>query len=129
MEKYISDFIEENFDQQYANLNSEQQKEFIVALKQVLFSHRHKKGDLFVTNIDFTPVRDVMYSYSYKARDEFFSSMYRCFFFNYCLDKHKGTFLKKAKKKDTKSLNEEYEKEFNSIEDILKTKRVNLWLS
>mmetsp|Transcript_8652 Transcript_8652/g.8152 ORF Transcript_8652/g.8152 Transcript_8652/m.8152 type:complete len:130 (-) Transcript_8652:46-435(-) len=129
MEKYISEFIDEHFDQQYASLTEEQQREFRVALKQVLFSHRHKKGDLFLENIDFSASRAVMYSYSYKARDEFFSCMYRCFFFNYCLETYKVPFLKKAKKKDTKNLNEEYMKEFDSIEDILNTKRVNLWLN
>ena len=129
MATYLSDFIEENFEQQYTSLSEEQKDEFMVALKQVLFSHRHKKDDLFTENIDFSTVRSVMYSYSYKARDNFFSWIYRCFFFNFYLDKHKSAFLKKAKKEDNKNLIGEYEKEFRYIEDILKTKSVNQWLS
>lgn len=129
MHGYLNEFIDENFDQQYLGLSAEHQKEFMIALKQVLFSHRHKKDDLFIEGIDFSPVRGVMYSYSYKARDEFFDSNYRCFFFNFCLEKHKAAFLKKARREDTKNLIEEYEKEFGAIEDILKTKSINQWIS
>ena len=73
MEEYLENFIEEQFDQQYCCLDIQQRKDFMVALKQVLFSHRHKKNDLFIQGIEFSSVRGVMYSYSYHARSEFFA--------------------------------------------------------
>mmetsp|Transcript_8661 Transcript_8661/g.9847 ORF Transcript_8661/g.9847 Transcript_8661/m.9847 type:complete len:129 (+) Transcript_8661:78-464(+) len=73
MFQYLNEFIDEHFDQHYVALSEEKKREFIIALKQILFSHRHKKDDLFTNSINFNSVRGVMYSYSFKARDDFFS--------------------------------------------------------
>ena len=47
MTEFISKFIEEHFGHYYEQLSKEEQTQFEVSLKQVLFSHRHNKGDLF----------------------------------------------------------------------------------
>jgi hypothetical protein len=51
------------------------------------FAHRHEKEDLFIAqtkmegSIDFSVVRDVMYKYSKKSQDTFFSKHFETFFF------------------------------------------------
>jgi hypothetical protein len=77
MKQFLYEFIEENYEIHYSEMDDEHKQQFMLALKQVLFSHRHKKDDIFVQRIDFKPVRDVMYSYSYKAREQFFSCIHR----------------------------------------------------
>lgn len=55
----------------------------------ICFSHRYNKGDRFIqeaekeaeANIDFTIVRDVMYKYSKKAQDRYFSYPIEAFLF------------------------------------------------
>lgn len=68
-------------------------------MMQIVFSHRYNKGDKFINealevqkqsaedemqkrlDIDFTIVRDVMYKYSKKAQDRFFSYPIESFIF------------------------------------------------
>lgn len=67
-------------------------------MMQIVFSHRYNKGDKFISealevqndseddmqhglDIDFTIVRDVMYKYSKKAQDRFFSYPIESFIF------------------------------------------------
>lgn len=55
----------------------------------VVFSHRYCKNDVFINEalssteecIDFSIVRDVMYKYSKKAQDRFFSHPIEAFLF------------------------------------------------
>ena len=55
----------------------------------IVFSHRYSKGDRFITEaeqetdsiVDFTIVRDVMYKYSKKAQDRYFSFPIEAFLF------------------------------------------------
>lgn len=52
-----------------------------------VYAHRHNKDDQFIVEakakgyIDFSIVRDVMYKYSKKAQDRFFSYPIECYFF------------------------------------------------
>jgi hypothetical protein len=51
-----------------------------------VYAHRHNKDDLFILEsrkdkyIDFSIVRDVMYSYSNKAQDKFFGHAIESYF-------------------------------------------------
>lgn len=59
------------------------------SMLMIVFSHRYTKGDKFLleaqadpeNKIDFSIVRDVMYKYSKKAQDRFFSFPIEAFFF------------------------------------------------
>jgi hypothetical protein len=125
MTEFIYKFIDEHFGIYYSKLSTEEQTQFEVSLKQVLFSHRHNKGDLFCEGIDFKRLRDVMYNYSQQARDEFFSDIHRCHIFSYYLFNQKSKYLKQVSKDSSKLVVLEYEKEFQDIEDILKTRIIN----
>ena len=59
----------------------------------IVFSHRHSKGDVFIQEaekhapverpvIDFNIIRDVMYKYSKKAQDRYFSFPIEAFLFS-----------------------------------------------
>ena len=58
-------------------------------MMMIVFSHRYSKGDVFIQEaeaepdslVDFTIIRDVMYKYSKKAQDRFFSLPIESFFF------------------------------------------------
>lgn len=49
----------------------------------ILFSHRYTKNDRFICEkaIEFDIIRDVMYKYSKKAQDRYFSYPVECFMF------------------------------------------------
>ena len=55
--------------------------EIVIKMLILLFSHRHNKGDLFITeledqkmDLDFSIQRDIMYKYSKISHDNFFKS-------------------------------------------------------
>jgi hypothetical protein len=69
----------------------------------IVFSHRHCKNDLFITetlqsgvnNSDFTIMRDVMYKYSKKAQDRFFEHYIEAFYFaSFALSQESLDFVK-----------------------------------
>ena len=61
----------------------------INSMLMIVFSHRYCKGDVFIKEainsdeeyMDFSIMRDVMYKYSKKAQDRFFSHPIEAFFF------------------------------------------------
>ena len=61
--------------------------EIVLKMLILLFSHRHNKGDLFISelensdvNLDFKIQRDIMYKYSKYSHDNFFKSPIDLFF-------------------------------------------------
>lgn len=61
-------------------------------MMMIVFSHRYSKGDVFILEaeknapvgkavIDFAIIRDVMYKYSKKAQDRYFSFPIEAFLF------------------------------------------------
>jgi len=63
-------------------LNKEVEKRLIInSVTMIVFSHRYSKEDKFIIEaeqeynslVDFSIVRDVMYKYSKKAQDRYFS--------------------------------------------------------
>ena len=77
-----------------ATLGTQELQQIIVSLMAIVFSHRYVKGDKFITEaqnlsntdpeayqIDFSIIRDVMYKYSKKAQDRFFSFPIESFLF------------------------------------------------
>lgn len=74
MEKILVYFLNDQFQIDISQLLDNDREQLIVRLMSFLFSHRHEKKDLFITQtreagliIDFNIVRDVMYKYSKKS--------------------------------------------------------------
>mmetsp|Transcript_7809 Transcript_7809/g.13096 ORF Transcript_7809/g.13096 Transcript_7809/m.13096 type:complete len:141 (-) Transcript_7809:495-917(-) len=78
-------------------INDGWRQQIIISMMVFLFSHRHTKVDQFIVetrervnslakefpfmHMDFTVVRDVMYKYSKKAQERFFSFPIETYFF------------------------------------------------
>lgn len=69
-------------------IGSCEKQQIIHSMMMICFSHRYNKGDRFIQEqeteaepIDFTIVRDVMYKYSKKAQDRYFSYPIEAFLF------------------------------------------------
>jgi hypothetical protein len=123
MEDYIDQFIDEYFDDCFEMLSDDIKSEAKNAVKQVLFSHRYQKGDDFTQGIDFTDIRNVMYQYSYEARDKLFSSPYICYLFSYYIKHHGKKFIKQQSKNKSIALKEELEKEMSEIQAFIENSK------
>lgn len=84
----LSDFILETFGPQSTAFS---QEDMMNSLMCICFSHRYTKGDKFIleaesiddSKVDFSIVRDVMYKYSQKSVETFFSHPIESFLFAY----------------------------------------------
>lgn len=101
MNVMMRDFINLTFGPEILRSDSEltdlERQQIVHSMMQIVFSHRYNKGDKFISealevnesrdemqkrlDIDFTIVRDVMYKYSKKAQDRFFSYPIESFIF------------------------------------------------
>lgn len=52
-------------------------------MMMVMYSNRYKKGDEFLKDIDFSLIRDILYSYSEEARDRFFENRWMALLFHH----------------------------------------------
>lgn len=67
-----------------------EQMDIVNSMLMIVFSHRYCKDDVFIKDsirsdgeyMDFSIIRDVMYKYSKKAQDRFFSYPIEAFFFS-----------------------------------------------
>jgi hypothetical protein len=87
MNLILEHFIDELFGCQILrNLSKEQRLRMTQSMLAFVYAHRHNKDDVFILEskkdkyIDFSIVRDVMYSYSKKAQDKFFSHVIESYF-------------------------------------------------
>ena len=87
MESILLKFLESEYSIDVSNMDKEIKDQFVLRLMIFLFSHRHEKEDLFITEtraagdvLDFSIVRDVMYKYSKKAQEKFLTYPIECFF-------------------------------------------------
>lgn len=73
-------------------ITSVERQQVINSMMIIVFSHRYSKGDKFIIEaekdapaeepvIDFSIIRDVMYKYSKKAQDRYFSFPIEAFLF------------------------------------------------
>lgn len=81
MDEIVTDFLATTFGQTINEISDDNELHYHAIM--VLFSHRYTKNDKFIVeqNIDFDIVRDVMYKYSKKAQDRYFSFPVECFLF------------------------------------------------
>ena len=97
MDSNLKSFIESLFGEDiFANdaLSKDQKQQLIRSMMIFVFSHRHNKGDRFITetleelkgaeevdrHFDFSMVRNVMYLYSKKAQEQYFKYPVESFF-------------------------------------------------
>ena len=84
VKEYLKIFISTTFGDTVLNKNGDK---FIYSVMAIVFSHRASKGDPSIMQaeaegiIDFSVVRDVMYKYSKKAQERFFTSPNESFLF------------------------------------------------
>jgi len=74
------------------NITEKERQQVVHSMMLIVFSHRYSKGDRFIMEaeqeapddepvVDFTIIRDVMYKYSKKAQDRYFSLPVEAFLF------------------------------------------------
>lgn len=95
MDSLLHQFLESMFGKDlFTNscLNETQKKQLINSMMVFVFAHRHNKDDRFLKetenelavdedlHLDFSIVRDVMYHYSKKAQERFFTYPHESFF-------------------------------------------------
>lgn len=87
MQTLLLGFLEFQFGIKLFELSEDLKKTFALRMMAFLFTHRHGKEDKFLAEsradgdeLDFDIVRDVMYKYSKKAQDKFFSHPIESFF-------------------------------------------------
>jgi hypothetical protein len=87
MDELIEKFIINTFGTDIMKVHNETDAKLMInSMIMIVFSHRYNKGDRFIKEseencIDFSKVRDVMYKYSKKAQDRYFSYPIEAFFF------------------------------------------------
>lgn len=90
MDALLVKFISSTFGPEVLNRSNEEDRRHILnSMMMIVFSHRYSKGDLFIQEaeaeadclVDFSVIRDVMYKYSKKAQDRYFSLPIESFFF------------------------------------------------
>ena len=67
----IKDFAQQEFGEIVTQFSEEQWLNFRKSLLTILFSHRYKKNDDFLKDLEFTQIRNVLYHYTTEARIEF----------------------------------------------------------
>lgn len=68
-------------------------EELTSAMITILHSHRFKKGENFADGIDFSKVRNVLYSYSSEAKTEFMADRVLATLFSHFMEKGSREFI------------------------------------
>jgi len=71
MNELINIYIQQELGKETEDLSQESIQGLKDALIAILHSHRYKKEEEFTKDIDFSVIRDVLYSYTLDARDRF----------------------------------------------------------
>ncbi|CAI2369046.1 unnamed protein product [Moneuplotes crassus] len=87
MNNFIDTYIKQEFGDEISKMDPEFYKNLRDAVISILHSHRYKKQEEFTKDIDFSIIRDVLYSYTLEARQRFmsrpaFALIYHHFFVN-----------------------------------------------
>ena len=124
MHVLVKEFAIQEFGPIVEKMSEEKWNSFRTTLYSIIFSHRHKKDDEFLNGVDFTLIRDVLYSYSTESRvmlmsDPFFSLAVINF-----LKNGKEEFVKDKVKNKPKLYSDEMYSELESLEE-----EANVWVS
>ena len=71
MNEFVDTYIKQEFGSLLDNVKEGFFKELRSAVIAILHSHRYKKDEEFTRGIDFSVIRDCLYSYTLEARDRF----------------------------------------------------------
>lgn len=92
-----------------------------------VYAHRHNKDDVFILEsrkdkyIDFSIVRDVMYSYSKKAQDKFFSHAIESYFLaKFAISPEGQSFIHGKEASIQKEANEKIKKLLKDTDELKK---------
>ena len=88
MHELVKKFWIEEFGSVVNDLKGQQLDNLIKSMIIILHSHRYNKGESFTQGLDFSIIRNLIYSYSQEARARFMEDEIMAFIFqNFC---HKG---------------------------------------
>ena len=85
MDELINTYMAEEFKDLLPELDHEFLNEFRNSIVAVLHSHRYKKKEDFTKDIDFSIIRDVLYSFTLDARDRFMKNPAYALLYNHFL--------------------------------------------
>lgn len=91
------------------------EKELLEPIMVVLHSHRYKKQEEFTENIDFSIVRDLLYSYSTEAYLKFISNPLYAFLMHHFCENDRVSFLNSPEIKEQEGFKEKLEVELDTI--------------
>jgi hypothetical protein len=95
MRALIQKFCEEEFKQ----ASPDQILAMISPMTIILHSHRYQKGEDFAQGLDFSLIRNLIYSYSQEARENFMDDEMMPYFFNHFCLKGKTQLISKSQGK------------------------------
>lgn len=113
----IRQFAEDEFGLVVTKLSEEQWVKFRTTLFTIMFSHRYKKNDDFLTGIDFTEIRNVLYHYTTEARNEFLKNSQFCFLIHHFFVKERVNFLDSKLKEKSKLKQHELKLELSILDE------------
>jgi len=111
MNQFIDTYITQEFGEEVTQMDPEFYTSLRNAVIAVLHSHRYKKKEEFTKNIDFSVIRDVLYSYTFETRQRFMSQpVYALIFHNFFV-KGAYKFLNSKVQSNSKIIVSELERE------------------
>lgn len=76
-------FMKHEFGDAIATLSKNEFKDLLKSLLGIIYSHRYKKSDKFLVDVDFKIVRDVLYNYTTEGRNRFIEKPFNAFLFHH----------------------------------------------
>lgn len=123
MELFIQQYISDQHSHYFKSLEKDEQILFVLRLKELLFSNRYKKVELFLKDWDFGIVRKLLYSFSTNLRNQFLSIKHNSYLIEqYLMDKQPELHQKLAK--DNQMLQDELDAEISTIETLIHQHKV-----
>ena len=121
MEKFVLEYIKQSHLEYFNQIDQQQKLEFILCLKEVLFSNRYKKSDSFLQGWNFKIIRKLLYSFSVSLRNQFLKSSHNKYLMQIFLKNRKQAVFDKLSKRNPE-LESSLEDELHTIEAILSGK-------
>ena len=115
MNQLINTYIAQEFGELLGGLDEEFIRELRHAIVAILHSHRYKKEEEFTKEIDFSVIRDVLYSYTLDARERFVKDPAYALIFHHFFIKGGYKFLLSKVQSKSKIYVSELEKELVSL--------------
>ena len=115
MNSLIAKFVRNEFYYLNTGIHTLSIDDLIPPMTVILHSHRYKKKETFVENIDFSIIRDLLYSFSDEVLSKFLRNKQYAFILHNFYVKGADEFLKKAKEQDWPEFNTKLTNEFETL--------------